>query len=345
MNTWANGNVKMLRPLKPGDEPPPGARVWIPTLGEMLQMPPEELFRLDIGFRNLLCATGLPDTQDLDIHACLAKLHEWVQHIRRETERNLHRFRENPAEYQNSEAYWRVGMMITVLQQDLGVRHDPDCINTEEFKSSGEGFIHGILNGEGGTCANLPVLYAAVGRKLGYPIYLCCAKKHLFNRWASSDGRERFNIEGSGRGFGVYDDSHYMGWPAKISPEEVHLGFYLRNLDPAEEVSDFMQTRGHCLRDRDLILDAIVAYAHAHRLGPFLPTAFYSMMEAINHELRIHAEGKAPNSYRQWEGWDEIPRLTRKALRDDFERVDRTRPVFRPNQVIVTPGFLEGERR
>jgi hypothetical protein len=67
-------------------------------------------------------------------------------------------------------------------------------------------------------------------------------------------------------------------------------------------------------------------------------------MEAINHELRIHAEGKVPNSYREWECWDNIPRPTRKVLKDDFERIDKTRPPFRPTEVIVTPGFLEGHK-
>ena len=68
-------------------------------------MPADELSRLDIGFRNLLCATGLPDTQDLDISACLVTLGKWVVHVARETQRNLHRFTENPGIYRNSESY------------------------------------------------------------------------------------------------------------------------------------------------------------------------------------------------------------------------------------------------
>jgi hypothetical protein len=233
--------------------------------------------------------------------------------------------------------------MITVLQQDCGVHYNSDCINTQEFRNSGEGFIHGILKGEGGTCANLPVLYATVARKLGYPVYICYARRHIFNRWASSDGRERFNFDGTGRGFNVYTDDHYMSWPSRINPREVHLGFYLRNLDPAEEVAGFMATRGHCLWDQGLLLEAIVAYANAHRLGPFQPEHFYAMMEAINQELRIHAEGKTPNSYREWEEWSKIPRPRRNVLRDGFERIDKTRPVFRPTQAIATPGFFKGD--
>ena len=66
------------------------------------------------------------------------------------------------------------------------------------------------------------------------------------------------------------------------------------------------------------------------------------MMKAINEELRIHAQGKSPSSYREWEGWDDIPRPT-TVLKDDFERVIKTRPAFRPTQAIITKGFLEGD--
>jgi hypothetical protein len=257
---------------------------------------------------------------------------------------NLHRFVESSGEYRNSEAYFRVGMMITVLQQDCGVRYNPDCIKTDTFINSGEGLIHGIIKGEGGTCANLPVLYAAIGRKLGYPIYVCAARRHLFNRWATSDGRERFNIEGSGQGFGAEPDDYYMHWPAEISPQEVHQGFYLRNLDPAEETAAFMGVRGHCLRDRGLHRESIAAHAIAHQLAPYQPTHFFSMMEGINQELYLHEIGKAPKSYREWEGWPHICRPKRVVLPDSFERINKSRPPFRPTESIVTYGFLEGDR-
>jgi hypothetical protein len=304
----------------------------------MLFMPSTELYRLDLGFRNLLCATGLPDTIDLDIPACLAKLHQWTEHVKRETDRNLHNFRRDRAKYRNSEAYFRVGMLVTVLQQDCGVRYDPDCIKTSQFLNSGEGFIHGLLNGEGGTCANMPVLYAAVGRIIGYPIYLCLAKGHIFCRWATSDGRERFNIEAAGRGMSSFTDDYYMTWPEKITPKDVHLGYYLRNLDPAEEVALFMATRGHCLHDRGEYLDAIVAYSHAHRLASAEPHHFATLMSALCEELKGHNEGKLPNSYREWEELNKIPRPkpVRNVLKDDFPRIDKHRPPFRPIESIVT---------
>jgi hypothetical protein len=57
-------------------------------------------------------------------------------------------------------------------------------------------FIHGLLGGHGGSCVTMPVLYAAIGRRLRYPIKLVGAKQHTFCRWDDGAG-ERFNIEGN----------------------------------------------------------------------------------------------------------------------------------------------------
>ena len=192
-----------------------------PSLGQVLFLPLHDIARLQVGFLNLLCASGLPDTASLDIPACLVTLDDWTEHVRHETERGLHRFRRSLAEYRHSEAFYRVLMMVTVLQQDCGVRYNPECIKSRLFLSSEEGFIHGLLRGRGmGTCANMPALYAAVGRKLGYPIYLCTARSHVFCRWASKDGCERFNIEGSGVGLSTPDDDYYKKWPRPIAEQQ-----------------------------------------------------------------------------------------------------------------------------
>ena len=306
----------------------------VPSLGDALSMPVQDLSRLSLDFLNLLCASDLPDTADLDIDGYLKTLAAWTQHVHHETDRNLPRFYRDPAQYHHSEAYYRMLMMITVLQQDCGVRYDPDCIKSSLFLDSGEGFLHGILSGKGqGTCANLPVLYAAIGRRLGYPIYLCLARRHVFCRCASKDGRERFNIEASGEGLSTPEDNYYLNWPQAISSREVQLGHFLRNLDPPEELAMFMATRGHCFLDRRHLSDAIVAYAHAHRLAPADPHYFAFLLGAINQEMQERHEGKIPGSYREAEVFcmPGAPKLVQYVLNDSFPRganqpIGSTRP-------------------
>ena len=67
----------------------------------------------------------------------------------------------------------------------------------------------------------MPVLYVAVGRRLGYPLKLATTKGHLFARWDGLDHsypawRERFNIEGT-HGFSSYPDDYYKTWPFKLT--------------------------------------------------------------------------------------------------------------------------------
>lgn len=161
----------------------------------------------------------LPDTHDLDIPVCMKTLTEWTAAVKSETARCFHQFERAPHKYQNSEAYFRMMMLVTVIQQDFGVTYDPGCRDTFVFKSSRKGFIHGLLTGDRqGTCANMPVLYATIARNLGYPVYIVSAKSHFFNRWHTRDGRVRLNIEASARDrakkdakvFGVCSVSAYI---------------------------------------------------------------------------------------------------------------------------------------
>jgi hypothetical protein len=240
----------------------------------------------------------------------------------------MDRFRRDPADFNRSEAYFRVLVMVTVLQRDLGVRYNPDSINTREFNDSREGFIHGLLRPgkRVGTCANMPVLYAAIGRKLGYPIYLVHASGHLFCRWHNAYTGERFNIEASGKGLNVFPDEHYMKWPHPIHPADVRSGLFLRNLNPFEEVATFMATRGHCQQDQGCLVDAVVSYAHAHRLDPTDPHYMNWLMEAINEEIGARNTGKMPGTCREAESRElfSIPGVlptTRFVLNEDFVRI------------------------
>jgi hypothetical protein len=95
------------------------------TLDALLRMPASEIDKLDIALIDLLCAKGLRGSEDLNIQECLNTLDEWARRVQQETERNLHRFKEDPGEYNNSFAYYRMGMLAMVLQQDFGVQYDP----------------------------------------------------------------------------------------------------------------------------------------------------------------------------------------------------------------------------
>ena len=245
------------------------------TLAALLALKPHQFEGLDIAVTNLLCAEGLRGSENLDLDKTLDRLDEMATRVRLETDRNMHRFRSNPAESENSEPYYRMAMLVTVLQQDFGIRYNPDRVtpvgvfepNEKFYADTRDVFIHG-LTGETkmGTCASLPAFYIAVGRRLKYPLSLVSAKCHLFVRW--EDQQTRLNIDVSGLGMISHDDDYYRTWPYPMTPKEEKEMGYLKSMTATEECAVFLSTRGHCLRAAGRFDEALLAHEQSCRILP-----------------------------------------------------------------------------
>jgi hypothetical protein len=257
----------------------------LPTLGELTEMSADELQRQDIALLNLRCAEGLPGAENLDIPKCLATLDRWAAWVKHETDRHLYKFRQNTKEYENSEAYFRMLMLITVLQQDCKIHYNENRIRDVDFTKSQDLFIHGMIASDnGGTCVSMPVLYTAIARRLGYPVYLVTAKAHVFCRW--HDKKDYVNCEATSQGLSMFDDDHYMKWPKPISEDEVKAGHYLKSLSPGEELAVFLSARGHCLEDIGRRPEALVSYAQALQRRPDSPDYFAFLANSMGFRQR-----------------------------------------------------------
>lgn len=257
----------------PTPSKPTNVEKW--TLPALLALEPHQFAGVDIALLNLLCAEGLRGSEKLDVDKALDRLDEIATRVRVETERNLHRFDSNRAEYQNSEPNFRMMMLVTVLQQDFGIRYNPARVtpvgvfepNDKFFADSRDAFLHGVTGEPGlGTCSSLPVLYVAIGRRLRYPLSLVSAKNHLFVRWEDQD--TRLNIEAAALGMNTYDDAHYRAWPYPMSAEEEKVNGFLKNMTAAEECAVFLTIRGQCLMSSGRLDEALAAHGHAARLVP-----------------------------------------------------------------------------
>lgn len=262
---------------KPVDPAPqtPAAGALVNSLLEIPRVPPNS----DIGFLNLVTAPGLPpDQRGRIVSDGLKTLDSWASAVAEQTWKNHHHYLDNPGEFKN-EIEWRLAMMCTVLGQDFKVRYDPSLTSTEQQNASNEKFfsnpesvfLTGCL-GESriGTCASLPVLYVAIGRRIGYPMHLVAARGHLFARWDDGKGT-RVNLEAANAGgFTSHPDSHYRAWPGLITPQMEKTGGYLQNLTLEQTLAVFMSTRAACLQSAGKTADAISAAAAAFRLAPNL---------------------------------------------------------------------------
>ena len=266
--------------------PPPSKTVRkARNLDELLKMPTGQLAGVDIAEMNLLCATGLPGSEKLNIDNALAILDDWAKRVAVETERNLHNptFSRQGDILPHGEAYRRAEMLLHVLQAYLGVKYDLAAKENFSFKDSRTAFIHGMIpasdqslkNTPGGTFVSMPVMYVAVGRRLGYPLKLVTTKGLVFARWDGTDNlkpawRERFNIDVA-NGFASYPDEYYKTWPARLTDKEVSANRYLLSLTPAEELAEFLAYRGHCGLENTQAAFAARCYENACGYDPTRP--------------------------------------------------------------------------
>jgi len=309
------------------------------TIRELLAMTPEQLRQVDIAEMNLVCARGLPGTEGLDIDKCLAKLDEWAAKVKFETDRHLYRVTDPryADHYRRSESYYRAEMLLQVLQEDCGVKYNPERIYDIDFTNSKDLFIHGMIDDpNGGTCASMPVLYVAVGRRLGYPLFLSHTKGHLFARW--DDGKERFNIEGAGKGFTSYPDAHYHNWPFPLTEAEKNGGYFLTTKTPAQDFAGFLATRAHCLHDIGRENEADMTYLNAHVLDPQNPFYFrWSVQIALTQQQRYHQQRIVNQLERRpIDLYEHVP--THLRPQSTFPGIRPIQPIQPPNPNPPLPG-------
>lgn len=267
----------------------------LPVLCTSLRTSPEALAANDIAAVNLACAEGLPGAENVDVKQVLEELDAMAAQVRMETKRHLYRFQRNPGEFENSESFFRMVMLAVVLAEDYGVHYAPGKRGTAAQARMGDGFfadardvfLHGLTGQRrAGTCSSLPVLYVAVGRRLGYPLKLVTTKGHLFVRW--EDDRERFNVEATGRGVNRFPDEYYLHWPLEVSEQETRDEGYLKSLTPPQELAVFLSIRGMCLREAGEMREAAQSFREAARFAP--ECAGYQRMLA---NLEAHSSSSA----------------------------------------------------
>lgn len=235
---------------------------------QLVTLPDSSLASLDIAEVNLACAAGLPGTEKIELFECLRRIDDMAHYVSQYTKRVLARF---PESGYTSEAEWRAAVQTKLMYGHLGVRYNMAKRNPDTALEPEDSFIHGIFIGAGGTCASLPVLFAAIGRRLGYPIKLAFTvgeskefpgkiMGHTFARWEDSD--ERFNIDHFDGQIAIPPDEHYRD-DYNVTSDMVRDGDLLKSLSPREEFAMFLRTRAQHMRDVKRFREAIEAITYA----------------------------------------------------------------------------------
>jgi len=332
------------------------------TLDELLSIAEGDLYRVDIARMNLLCATELESTQYLDadgIEHALVTLDDWAKRVAYETDRHAYRITDPryADRYQGSEAHFRAEMLAQVLQEDLGVKYNPEAVGNFSFADPSVAFIHSMIptpgsttsDTSGGTCVSMPVLYVAVGRRLGYPLKLVTTDSHIFARWDgeghdNSAWRETFNCETT-NGFHRFDDEYYKTWPFTVTNHQIAVNGYLQSLSPSEEFAQFLAARGHHAYDVKQYAFAARCYENAYRYdtlrpcyrGWFLQAALrsnYQPQTLVLNELLAARQAQFMTSrQKQLTPFDEIMRLNQSQAINPMI----PQPTIGPQPVVHQP--------
>jgi hypothetical protein len=260
----------------------------------LVPLPNPELARVDIAAVNQACAEGLPGADHFDWDRGWRTLDDMAKSSGRFTSGMMPHFRAGRCDYAESERKFRVQVMITHLQRDLGVRYHPGRIAEDAVFQPEDSFLYGILDGEGGTCGNLPVLYAAIGRRLDYPIMLANTRQHLYCRWDGGvPGIETFNIDASGHGVSFFPDEHFRTGKYEMPLKQYEACGYGRTQSPREELAGFLLQRGIAWAKLKNFAEAVTALAWAHELSP-LPQHVQCTAEAMG-EWKRQVQARLPS--------------------------------------------------
>ena len=242
---------------------------------DLFEMPMENLDRVDIGRMNIICARNVIKSEVIDTEKYVGKLDEWAAIAKRMEQKYLPFFERNAARYDNSLAKFKAVTLALTIQQDLKCGYNMNLIESGAmsdvrsprfFRNPDDIFITGLLKNRKGTCASLPVLFVALGRRLNYPVFLAHTKGHLYCRW--DDGKECFNVEVTGQGVDTPPDSHYKGPPYNPTGDDIKSEGMLRNLTNRESLSVFLSTAA---MNREACRDfgmAVIFYDIALRISP-----------------------------------------------------------------------------
>ncbi len=236
------------------------------SLADLLAMDDAALDRLDPLDVDLAVARTIPGCESLDVAAYKRTVGQWAEQVRAETERHLYKFNQAPGDYKKSLPYFKSLLLATVIGQDFQVSYDVTAVSFDDPRDL---FIHGVIDQRRGTCVSLPVLYMAIGHRLGYPIHAVTVAKHIFCRWDDPKTGERLNIEAASAG-GLVDhpDDYYLSWPTKCDPKDAETGGVLKSLTMREFLALKLAASGDYYWHKNQRPEAEVAYAQAYRLFP-----------------------------------------------------------------------------
>ena len=253
-------------------------------------------------------------------------------------------FHKSPRKWRNDINFFRLGMLATYLTRECGIRYDEKYSQEQKqgkvsrYTEPGALLLHGLIDTKRGTCANMPVLHVAIGRRLGWPVSLAAVGPHYVCRY--DDGKVHYNIEATYTGPGFVSDSDEEYMKNDHLPRRAKTsGSDFRSLTAREMLGVFISARARYYRDTNRFGKADCDYALARVLYPNHRYAYVESIRAFlwrGNQLFERAETGHPADLAGY--------LASVYLRPRGNRAAMTRSPFDPPMVYRNDPLADIER-
>ena len=247
------------------------------SVAQLMALSDAGLEQVDIVEMSVAVAREIPSCENLDYQHYKQVVDGWANDVRRWMTTTEINFQKSPQEWRNDINFFRLGLLATYLTRERGIRYhekysqDQKAGKNSKYEEPGAVLVHGLIDTLRGTCATMPVLHVAIGRRLGWPVSLASAGPHYVCRY--DDGKVHYNIEATytGPGFVSDSDQDYIkndGLPQKA----VTTGSDFRSLTAREMLGVFVgmraryywDTKKYAAADRDYALARVLYPSHRY---------------------------------------------------------------------------------
>lgn len=221
------------------------------TVPDLMAMTDAELAALDPLVVNLTVARDIPGLERLDIARYAKTVDAWVAQIRAGLDATPAAERTTDPLYRHDPDLWRAGgMAVALAGPAFRIAYTKNPLNPGDPSLT---FLHGLIDTRRGTCASMPVLYMAIGHRLGWPLKAVVSKDHLWCRWddgkTAEEGGKRFNLEATSAasegGMGSFSSTTDREYIQTLGTTQLALtsGSDLTSLTPRQTLGVYLQAR------------------------------------------------------------------------------------------------------
>lgn len=240
------------------------------TVLQLLALSDDELEKVDILELNLAVACETEGVDNIDYNHYKKIIDDWTKQFLQWLPVVEQEFYKTPEKWENNINIARLGALVQWLDQAAGVAYVEEQKRLKEIKYTDLGhlLVHGLIDTRCGTCANMPVLHVAMGRRCNWPVALACVDNHYVCRY--DDGKYIYNFETTDTGRGGFamecDDGFIEEF--NLSKRAISSGSDLRSLTARETLAVFIAARARYYRDTNQMDLADRDYSLARAMFP-----------------------------------------------------------------------------